>query len=541
MKADVGKLPGPGPARHIARGGWYALALIALTNAMSLLDRQILAILAPAIKQDLAIGDAEMGLLFGTVFALFYALFSLPVGRLADGWLRGRLLSLSILFWSAATALAGMTSSFAMLAASRLCVGIGEAATQPAGTSLIYDYWPRHRRGFVMAVMASAIALGLGGSLVLGGVAAQMWSEAFAPGAAPLGLRGWQFAFLVAAAPGFVLAAFLWRLREPERGVMDGIPTPPDPHPFRASIALLGAVTPGANWAWMALRRTGWRSAAINLGALVAIAAAMVLLARVGMANSPRPPLGFGTIAIDPHVLQWLVIGIGLFVIVNLLQGIRVSDPQALRVIAGSPTLIMAIAVGTLQSAINYGMMAFNPSFLIRTYHLSLADTALQFGMLSAATGIAGPLLWGPLSDRLHRRFPGGGRAMVAMTAMGISPLLSLWVYTAATPGEFYARFVPYSLLLTGWMPPLYAILYDQVLPRMRGLTASLYLLVMTILGMGVGPYAVGLISDATGDLRAAMLSMNFVAVPIVMLLVLISRRAARDEASLTARAGIRD
>ncbi|WP_231635704.1 MFS transporter [Novosphingobium sp. ST904] len=159
MKPPVGQVA-TGPARHVARGGWYALALIALTNAMSLLDRQILAILAPAIKQDLGIGDAEMGLLFGTVFALFYALFSLPVGRLADGWLRGRLLSLSILFWSAATAMAGMTSSFAMLAASRLCVGIGEAATQPAGTSLIYDYWPRHRRGFVMAVMASALRWG---------------------------------------------------------------------------------------------------------------------------------------------------------------------------------------------------------------------------------------------------------------------------------------------------------------------------------------------------------------------------------------------
>mgnify|MGYP007123205867 CR=1 FL=1 len=36
--------------------------------------------------QHLKVGDGEMGLLFGTVFALFYALFSLPVGRLADGW-----------------------------------------------------------------------------------------------------------------------------------------------------------------------------------------------------------------------------------------------------------------------------------------------------------------------------------------------------------------------------------------------------------------------------------------------------------------------
>ncbi|MEL0254255.1 MAG: MFS transporter, partial [Novosphingobium sp.] len=142
------------PRRTLAPGAWYALILVALTNAMSLLDRQILAILAPAIKKDLAIGDAEMGLLYGTVFALFYALFSLPVGRLADGWVRTRLLAISLLFWSAATGLAGLASSFAMLALSRLGVGIGEAATAPAGTSLLYDFWPKHRRGFVMSVIA---------------------------------------------------------------------------------------------------------------------------------------------------------------------------------------------------------------------------------------------------------------------------------------------------------------------------------------------------------------------------------------------------
>ena len=84
----------------------YALALVALTNTMSLLDRNILAILAPRIKHDIGIGDAEMGLLYGTVFALFYALFSLPLGRLADGWVRTRLLGITLAFWSVATALA---------------------------------------------------------------------------------------------------------------------------------------------------------------------------------------------------------------------------------------------------------------------------------------------------------------------------------------------------------------------------------------------------------------------------------------------------
>jgi len=117
----------------------YALGLVALTNTMSLLDRNILAILNPRIKHDIGIGDAEMGLLYGTVFALFYALFSLPIGRLADGWVRTRLLGITLAFWSMATALAAAAHGFALLAVSRLGVGIGEGSAQPAGISLVMD------------------------------------------------------------------------------------------------------------------------------------------------------------------------------------------------------------------------------------------------------------------------------------------------------------------------------------------------------------------------------------------------------------------
>ncbi|MEY2927139.1 MAG: hypothetical protein RL367_1616, partial [Pseudomonadota bacterium] len=233
-----------GPAKPATRAAWIALALIALANMMSLLDRNILAILAPRIKSDLHIGDAEMGLLYGTVFALFYALFSLPLGRLADGWVRRKLLSISIGFWSVATMLAAFANGFAMLAVSRLGVGIGEGATSPAGTSLLFDHFPKQRRGLVMAVLASSIAMGLGGSLMLGGVAANWWDKAHIGS----NLHGWQFAFLVAAIPGVILSFFLWRMTEPARGEMDGIPTAPDPHPFKASGRVLSAVTPGLNW-----------------------------------------------------------------------------------------------------------------------------------------------------------------------------------------------------------------------------------------------------------------------------------------------------
>jgi MFS transporter, Spinster family, sphingosine-1-phosphate transporter len=216
----------------------------------------------------------------------------------------------------------------------------------------------------------------------------------------------------------------------------------------------------------------------------------------------------------------------------------KVTDGEAHRVITLSPTLMMVIAVGTLQSVINYGMMAFNPSFLIKQYHLTMGEAALQFGLLASVTGIIGPLIYGPLSDWLNKRFPGAGRAYIALFAMGMSPLLSFWVYYAPDATSFYWRFIPYSFVLTGWLPPLYAIMYDQVLPRMRGITTSTYLLAMTIIGLGCGPYLVGMLSDALGDLRTAMLCINAAAVPIVVLMLIIARRAERDEAGLLDRAG---
>jgi len=519
--------------RAVAQGGWYALLLVSATQMLSLLDRNILAILSPRIKHDLHIGDAEMGLLYGTVFALFYALFSLPLGRLADGWRRTWLLAICIGFWSLSTGLAGFAGGFALLALSRLGVGIGEAACQPAGTSLVFDYFPKARRGTAMAVMAAAIALGLGLSSVLGGIAADWWDGR----AVGSGLKGWQFAFLLAALPGAPLAWLLSRLKEPLRGQMDGILTAPEPAPFARAFGVMGAILPLANWVALARRGASARVWAVNLLGTGLIVALMVAATRAGMGFSPRPPIVLGAVSISPHALQWIVIGLGLFALLNLVQSLKISDAPALAVMK-SPALILCMAAGSLQSMINYGCMAFTPAFLMKTYHLTPAQAGLQFGLLSAALGFIGPMIAGPITDWANQKKPGWGRIFIALYAMGGSPLLAIWVYHAPDAASFYTRFVAYSFVLTMWLPPLYATLFDQVLPRMRGITASTYIVASTILGLGVGPYVVGMISDATGgDLGRAILSINWVAVPLVLVLVALGFRVKQDEARVVARA----
>ena len=94
--ADAVPPKAPSAQGKVTRAAWYTLALVSATQMLSLLDRNILAILAADIKADLNIGDAEPGVLYDTVLALFYAIFSLPLGRLADGWVRTRLLTTRI-------------------------------------------------------------------------------------------------------------------------------------------------------------------------------------------------------------------------------------------------------------------------------------------------------------------------------------------------------------------------------------------------------------------------------------------------------------
>jgi MFS family permease len=181
--------------------------------------------------------------------------------------------------------------------------------------------------------------------------------------------------------------------------------------------------------------------------------------------------------------------------------------------------------------------MAWTPAFLIQHFHVSPANVGLQFGALITALGFLGPLIAGPFSDWVNTKVA-GGRLYVTLASLTVSPCCAVWTYWAGDLGSFYFRFVFFSLSLTMWLPPVYAGFVDLVLPRMRGMVMSFYILTMTIIGLGLGPYAVGLISDLNGgDLGAAIMSLFWLSPPIALLTLWLVLRFPRDEALVIARA----
>src|SRR5690606_9004840 len=130
------------------------------------------------------------------------------------------------------------------------------------------------------------------------------------------------------------------------------------------------------------------------------------------------------------------------------------------------------------------------------------------------------------------------GRVWLTLASLGISPFFGIWTFSAGDPFNFYLRFSFYSIILTLWLPPIYSLYYDLVLPRMRGMASSTYIIVSTLLGLGMGPYFVGIVSDRNGgDLGAAIISINVVAPVIVLILVYVLTRIQRDEDSVRQRA----
>ena len=153
-----GQDPNAQPKQKLGgRYAHYVLFVLVIVYVFNFIDRNILSILNEEIQADLGVSDADMGLLYGTVFAVFYSVFGIPLARFADVWVRRSLISIGLMFWSAMTAMSGFARSFSMLAIFRVGVGIGEASASPAAYSMLADYYPQRLRATVIAIYSSGV------------------------------------------------------------------------------------------------------------------------------------------------------------------------------------------------------------------------------------------------------------------------------------------------------------------------------------------------------------------------------------------------
>jgi ACS family hexuronate transporter-like MFS transporter len=138
---------------------WRIACLVSAAIAISYLDRQTLPVAIKAIEQDIPITNEQFSFLQSS-FLITYALMYAGGGKLMDvvGTRTGFLMIM--VFWSLACASHGLATSVAMLAASRLLLGMGEGGAFPAATRAVAEWFPVHERATAMGIINAGTAVG---------------------------------------------------------------------------------------------------------------------------------------------------------------------------------------------------------------------------------------------------------------------------------------------------------------------------------------------------------------------------------------------
>lgn len=212
------------PASDWSRSPRVILGSLTTLNALNYLDRYVSAATLPLILADLAISDAQGGLL-QSLFIVAYALACGPAGWLGDFGNRLRLVSTGVFVWSAATVASGLAPTYGWLLLARAVIGIGEASYAVVTPSLLSDCYPAERRARVLGVFYAAIPIGSALGYIVGGLIGETY--------------GWRAAFFVAGAPGAALAFLLLLLTEPTRGAQDNTQEPATPLGLASSLRAL--------------------------------------------------------------------------------------------------------------------------------------------------------------------------------------------------------------------------------------------------------------------------------------------------------------
>ncbi len=497
----------------------YVLGVLVVVYVLNFLDRQIITILADEIKADLGIRDAEIGFLYGTAFAVFYAVFGIPLGRLADVWTRRSLIAIGLAFWSAMTALSGAAQSFWQLAGARVGVGVGEASATPAAFSMLTDSFSPRLRATVLAIYSSGIYIGAGLGLFIGGQVVERWNGAFPDGSAPLNLAGWQAAYLAVGLPGLLVALWVRTLREPRRGAADGIFAPPEPHPFREFFRELRAVVPPFTIYHL------WKMGA-GPGALRANAAwGLAIVA-----------LAFAMIRWTGDVAQWSALGLGVYAALSWARSLSLRDRAAATLIFGTPSLRWTALGFSFLAFAGYGIGGWTPVFFLRVHGASIDTVGTVVGLTAAVAGMLGVTLGGVLADAWRRRSALGRIHLATILALAPVPL-ALWMVGTENTTLAYVINFPLSVLTSAWVGIGASTIQDLILPRMRAVASAFYILMITFIGLALGPYTIGLLSDRFGDIALALRLALLANALSFGFLLLLRGTLARDEQSLVARA----
>ena len=166
-----------------------------------------------------------------------------------------------------------------------------------------------------------------------------------------------------------------------------------------------------------------------------------------------------------------------------------------IRTLLQTRTMLHLAMGGALTSFVGYGLGQWMPAFFIRIHGMGIAETATYFGLVLGVASAIGTFLGGTLADR----FSSIDRRVYAwLPAAGV--LIAFPFYVVAmlqnNPYVAIAVLVVPSLLNSLWLGPAFGTIQNLAPMRMRALASAMLLFILNIIGLGFGPFLVGVFSD---------------------------------------------
>ncbi len=176
---------------------WEVLALLWFAFFLNQADRQVFNVVLPLIRADLHLTDAQIGFI-AMLFNLTLALFVPISGYIGDRFSKKWIIVSSILLWSSATMLTGLSTGILMFILFRsTATGLGEALFGPANYSTIADYHGEDTRASAMSIHQTSYYFGVIVSGFLAGYIGDRW--------------GWRSAFFIFGAVGVLHGLLIMR------------------------------------------------------------------------------------------------------------------------------------------------------------------------------------------------------------------------------------------------------------------------------------------------------------------------------------------
>lgn len=155
---------------------------------------------------------------------------------------------------------------------------------------------------------------------------------------------------------------------------------------------------------------------------------------------------------------------------------------------------LLAIGCGC-SSLVAYGLMYWLPTFLARTLGMDIVSRSELLAAVILIGGVAGMGGGGWLADKLGRSGKRGYALIPAVAFLASAPLYAL-ALLARTPTEtFVLLLLPYALALV-WLGPVLTAVQHLSPAASRSTMSALFLLVNNLIGLGIGPYFFGRLSD---------------------------------------------